>query len=111
MYTRITTFRIHPGRWDDHEWGFKKAAVAGRNDPGLYERWLVRSIEDPDTGFLLSLWDGMDSIRAYVEAHHLEEGSLPLLDRNVDGEYNITHGEVRMLYNSVAHPQLTRPRW
>lgn len=111
MYTRMTTFRIRPGHWDEHEWGFKKASVAGRDDPGLYQRWLVRSSEDPDVGFLLSVWDSYESIDAYARAHLPEDGSLPLMERNIAGEYTVSHGEVRFLYDSKTRRMISKPRW
>lgn len=111
MFIRLTNFRIRPGHWEQNEWGFKKASIAGRFDPGLRQRWLVRSAEDPDLGYLLSVWDSKESIDAYVRTHLPEDGSLPFMEKSIEGEYSVTHGEVRFLYDSPTGQMLSEPRW
>jgi hypothetical protein len=44
-----------------------QATVAGKEVPGLRERWLAQDATDPDGGFAVSVWETREALQAYEQ--------------------------------------------
>ena len=55
MIMRITWGKLYPGTWDEFERMYR-SLLAGKAIQGLRGRWLVQDVNDPDSGFAVSLW-------------------------------------------------------
>ena len=65
MYVRISWGRVDPGKWDDYEKAFREGIAAAGHVPGLKGRIFSRDLDDPDTGYSVSMWDSTDAMEAY----------------------------------------------
>lgn len=83
MYVRITWGRLQPGSWDAYERDYR-TLVAGGEVPGLLGRMLLRDNVDGDSGGTLSLWDSVESARAY-ERGAVRRRALPAVHRHFTG--------------------------
>lgn len=93
MYTRMVRVRIAKGRWDEFLAAYLEH-VDGRPDIeiGMLHRYIVRDVEDPDVGVLMSLWQTeADMVRYAEHPFHAEFGEIvPGLITSAE----VTHGEV-----------------
>jgi heme-degrading monooxygenase HmoA len=62
---RISWGRVNPGAWEDYERAFREGIEAAGRPKGLKARTLSRDIDDPNTGYSISLWDSAESMEAY----------------------------------------------
>ena len=54
MIMRITWGKLYPGTWDEFERMYR-SLLAGKAIQGLRWRWLAQDVNDPDSGFAVSL--------------------------------------------------------
>lgn len=50
MYMRIIWGKVRANQWDGYEAAYKKAIEMTRGAKGFKSRWLVRNLDDPDSG-------------------------------------------------------------
>jgi quinol monooxygenase YgiN len=65
MYMRISWGRVNPGQWDEYEQAFKQALADVGPVEGLRARTISRDLDDPDTGYSVSVWDSVEAMEAY----------------------------------------------
>jgi heme-degrading monooxygenase HmoA len=65
MYMRISWGRVNPGAWEDYEKAFRDGVEATGPVDGLRARTLSRDIDDPNTGYSISLWESARAMEAY----------------------------------------------
>ena len=96
MLMRIIHGKLKPGSWDAYEAAYKEAVAQAGEIPGLRARWLMRDVEDPDSGYTLSLWENEAALQQYESSKVLQTTFLPKLQPFFSGEYSIKHGQVRV---------------
>jgi heme-degrading monooxygenase HmoA len=95
MFIRISWGRVEPGKWDEYEAAFREGvAAAGRVD-GLRGRIFSRDIDDPDTGYSVSLWDTAEAMDEY-ESGAAEREILPRIQPYFGGAFVTNRLEVLM---------------
>jgi heme-degrading monooxygenase HmoA len=93
MYTRMVRVRIAEGRWDEFLAAYLEH-VDGRPDieVGMVQRYIVRDVDDPDAGVLMSLWQTEDDMVRYAEhPFHVEFGEIV---PGVITSAEVNHGEI-----------------
>ena len=94
MYIRMVWGKLRPGSWDEYERHYmERLAASAPNIPGLRERQLLRSNEDPDEGMSLSVWDTLEDMLNYERGEF--RGALAREAEHLyRGEYWVKHFEV-----------------
>ena len=94
MYVRMVWGKLRPGTWGDYEHHYNERVSTGNNDiPGLRERQLLRSTEDPDEGISLSIWESMEEMLNY-ERGEFRQKLAQEVEHLYRGEYWVKHFEV-----------------
>jgi heme-degrading monooxygenase HmoA len=78
-FMRITWGKIKPGQWQGYEEAYKKGTALTRDAQGLKGRWLVQDLDDPDSGYSITLWDNEQDMRGYRNNPVFQEKVLPLV--------------------------------
>jgi heme-degrading monooxygenase HmoA len=86
---RVLRPRVLAKRWGEFAEHFRSAHID--TTPGLLGRWLVRDVDDSDTGFIVALWDREESERGYREQPEMRALTVP----GVAGEFETHLFEVR----------------
>ncbi len=98
MYMRIIWGRIRPGQWDRYETAYKKVFLA--DNPaidGLKGRWLVRDVNDADSGYSVSLWESSEKMRKYESGDFFRTEVKPALQPFFVDDFTTDHCEVRVI--------------
>ena len=96
MLMRIIHGKLKPGSWNAYEAAYKEAVAEAGEIAGLRARWLMRDVDDPDSGYTLSLWESEAALQRYENSKLLQTTFLPKLQPFFSGEYSIKHCEVRV---------------
>ena len=96
MFMRVTKGRSKPGCWDQYEAVYRKFVENGPRPFGLLARWLLRSVEDRDLGFSLSLWESREAMEAYERSDAVRGEILPHLAPYLTGDFVAHHCEVNI---------------
>ena len=96
MLMRIIHGKLKPGSWSAFEAAYKETVVKAGSIPGLRARWLAHDLDDPDSGYTISLWENEDALRQYEASQLLRESFLPKLTPFFSGDYSTAHCEVRV---------------
>ncbi|MEQ8715978.1 MAG: antibiotic biosynthesis monooxygenase [Acidimicrobiales bacterium] len=93
MHTRIVKVRIAEGRWDEFLAAYLEH-VDGRDDieVGMVHRYIVRDVEDPHVGLLMSVWETADDMVRYAE--HPFHAAFGEIVPGAITSAEVTHGEV-----------------
>ena len=95
MYVRMVWGLLRLGKWTEYERHFNdRVANPDYNIQGLCGRQLLRSIQDPDEGISLSIWESMESMLSY-EKGELRQELAEEVEHLYQGEYWVKHFEVR----------------
>ena len=93
-FVRMVWGKLLPGAWDQYEKHYHENLVPGSDSiNGLRERQLLRSMEDPDEGISVSIWDSLDNMRAY-EMGEVRQSMAREVEQLYRGEYWVRHFEV-----------------
>ena len=65
MHMRISWGRVNPGQWDEYERAFIQALKDSGPIDGLIGRTIARDLDDPDTGYSVSVWESAEAMEAY----------------------------------------------
>jgi heme-degrading monooxygenase HmoA len=95
MYMRIIWGKVRAGQWDGYEAAYKKAIELTKGSKGFKGRWLVRNLDDPDSGYSITLWETERDMRSYLDSRQFREQILPMLQPFWVNQYTVTHCEVR----------------
>ena len=97
-FVRMVWGKLHPGAWDQYEKHYHETLVASSGSiNGLRERRLLRSMEDPDEGMSVSIWDSLENMRAY-EMGEVRQSMARQVEQLYRGEYWVRHFEVTDTY-------------
>jgi heme-degrading monooxygenase HmoA len=95
MMLRIIHGKLKPGTWDSYERAYKDVMAKAGKIPGLRGRWLAHTVDDPDAGYTMSLWENEAAMRSYENGEILQTTILPRLKPFFSGDYTTTRCEVR----------------
>ena len=70
---RVTRGKVRPGSWEEYEASLRKMIAQVGNVPGLLSRTLARDLNDPDSGYTISLWDSEEALARYESSAAVEE--------------------------------------
>jgi heme-degrading monooxygenase HmoA len=93
MFMRISWGRVDPGKWDEYEAAFKEGVAAAGAVEGLKGRLLSRDLDDPDTGYSVSIWSSAETMEAY-ESGAAETEILPRIQPFFGGAFVTNRLEV-----------------
>lgn len=86
MFIRISWGRVDPGKWDEYEAAYRDGVAAAGRVNGLKGRIFSRDLDDPDTGYSISLWESAADMEAY-EAGAAERDILPRIQPYFGGAF------------------------
>lgn len=100
---RFTGGRVKAGTWCAYEEAYARHVRQSTPIRGLLGRWLVRAIDDPDTGFSVSIWATEQHMDAYERSDCLKREILPNLAPFLTSAFVAHHCEVRFqeIYDPV----------
>ena len=95
MYARVLWGKIKMGMWDEYEQYYDQKIISSTDGvKGFSGRRLLRSVENPDEGISISLWETKEDMENYVKSPQRQE-----LARGAEkwyaGEYWVKHFEVK----------------
>jgi heme-degrading monooxygenase HmoA len=69
MYARVLWGKIKMGMWDEYERYYDQKIISSTDGvKGFRGRRLLRSLENPDEGISISLWETKEDMENYVKA-------------------------------------------
>lgn len=68
MYMNVIWGRIKPGMFPEYERIFLQPDASPLKSAGFICRWLLRDLDDADSGFTISLWESQQHLSSY-QAH------------------------------------------
>jgi heme-degrading monooxygenase HmoA len=112
VFVRITDVKVWPGGWPDYEAAAERLTLEGRRwAEGRKSTWLVRSIENEDSGVSIQLWASREALEAYEASDFYRTKVVGELERLLAGEFPVSRGEVRFIHEQGRGWSLRRPRW
>jgi heme-degrading monooxygenase HmoA len=91
---RIIHGKLKSGTWDAYERAYKESMKKAGRISGLKGRWLAQSVDDPDAGYTMSLWEDEAAMRAYENWRYPAE-DYPAAAQALFLGYATTRCEVR----------------
>jgi heme-degrading monooxygenase HmoA len=92
----ISWGRVKSGTWSYFERLFLQADAATQGARGLRRRWLLRDLDDTDTGFAISLWSSAEDLERYLADTSVRELRTKQFQPLFVGEYFRQPCEVRV---------------
>jgi len=95
MYARVHWGKIKPGLWDEYEKFYDQQVVKSTESmKGFRGRRLLRSVENPEEGLSISLWETTADLESYVNSSERKDLGKAA-ERLYTGEYWVKHFEIR----------------
>ena len=95
MYARIHWGKIKAGMWDEYEKYYNQKVVKSTEGmKGFRGRRLLRSVEDPEEGISISLWETQEDLKSYVDSTQRKTLGQEA-ERLYAGDYWVKHYEIR----------------
>lgn len=92
MFVRVTQGRIRAGTWKEFEATYKRVTAA--DVAGLKGRFLLSDIDHEDSGHSMSLWNSLESLRAYEASDLLKKVIEPALMNFYTDDYKSYVSEI-----------------
>jgi heme-degrading monooxygenase HmoA len=105
MIVRIFWGRIKLGMWDEYERHYNENVVpTAQRMKGFQGRQLMRSVENPDEGVSITLWDSVEDLLNYERSPERQRVALKG-ERYYAGQYWIGHFESGSWFEgTVSYP-------
>lgn len=95
MYARVLWGKIKMGMWDEYERYYDQKIISSTDGvKGFRGRRLLRSLENPDEGISISLWETKEDMENYVKSTRRQELARDA-EKLYSGEYWVKHFEVK----------------
>ena len=91
---RITRGKVHPGTWDEYVGALRQTIASAGKVEGLLSRTLAQELDDPDAGYAISLWEGLQYIERYEKLEATKQQRAKL-HKFYTGEYRTSLCEVK----------------
>lgn len=96
MYARVAWGRLKPDAWAEYEELFTRLVVPKTAElPGLVRRLLLRSVDEPDEGISVSLWNDLAALRAYRTGDLYRSELVPALNHVFNNDWWSKEYELR----------------
>ena len=96
MFMRVTWGRIKEGHWDDYESRFDKLAANQTSKGGPSRRLLLKDLDEPDSGFAISIFDTEAEMRAWSDDAGARERTKQEMKDLYVGDYRVRQCQVRI---------------
>ena len=95
MYARVLWGKIKMGMWAEYERYYDQNIISSTDGvKGSCGRRLLRSLENPDEGISISLWETKEDMENYVKSAKRQELAREA-EKLYSGEYWVKHFEVK----------------
>jgi heme-degrading monooxygenase HmoA len=91
MYMRIAWVQTEQGQAAAYEEAFKRVYSAET----MRAVWLGTAHDNPDSLFIVTLWDSLEAIQAWETSRHYLEKINPTLNAFILGNYSVSVCEVK----------------
>ncbi|MBK4737385.1 antibiotic biosynthesis monooxygenase family protein [Noviherbaspirillum pedocola] len=92
MYMRMAWFKVRPGRWTEYETLYKNSMKPA---PGLKWRLLSRDVNHPDAGYVVSVWDSLETLQSWESSDYFDKVFMPSIQPLLEGGLTIAVCEVQ----------------
>lgn len=96
VFMRISRGRVKTGMWLEYERRYLQIVNSGLGRPGPKARWLLRDLDDLDTGYTVSLWESEDAMRRYSSDPAIRAQIETTFKDLFTGEFETHQCEVRL---------------
>ena len=97
MYARVLWGKIKMGMWDEYERYYDQKIISSTDGvKGFSGRRLLRSLENPDEGISISLWETKEDMENYVKSTKRQE-----LARDAEKLYS---RQITVVSNGIPNP-------
>lgn len=87
---RIAWVQTEPGQGRQYQEEFRRVYAA----EGMRAVWLAQTYDNPDSLFIVSLWDSLEAIRSWETSKEYRECVNPALNAFILGNYTVSVCEV-----------------
>ncbi len=96
MYARVLWGKVKPGMWDDYERYYdEKVVPPTQKMKGFRERRLLRSIDNPEEGVSISVWETKEDLENYISS--IERQTIVReAEKLFAGEYTVRDFEIKI---------------
>ena len=96
MFARVLSAKVKPGMWDDYERYYNEKVVPPTQKmKGFRERRLLRSLDDPDEGISINVWETREDLENYVRS--IERQTIVReAEKLFSGQYSVSDFEIRI---------------
>jgi heme-degrading monooxygenase HmoA len=97
QYARVAWGRLRPQAWGEYERLYTELVIPQTAElSGLTRRILLRSVDEPDEGISVSLWENLDALRAYRTGDLYRSELQPALNHLFNNDWWSKEYEVRV---------------
>jgi heme-degrading monooxygenase HmoA len=96
MIARVLWAKVKPGMWDDYERYYNEKVVPPTQKmKGFRERRLLRSLDNPDEGVSISVWETREDLENF--ARSIEHQTIVReAEKLFAGEYTVRDFDIRI---------------
>lgn len=95
MYARVLWGKVKMGMWDEFQRYYdEKVVPSTASMKGIKGRRLLRSLENPEEGISISLWETREDMENYVKSPQ-RQGLARDGEKLYSGDYWVKHFEVK----------------
>jgi hypothetical protein len=94
-YVRVNRARVKSGRWDEFEAAYAGIVPLVGKAEGLRGRWLVRSMEDTDDCYVVSMWASEEAMSLFEGDLGIHEAMLAAMMPFLEEPFTADHGKVQ----------------
>jgi|ERR1700677_949321 heme-degrading monooxygenase HmoA len=91
MYMRIAWVQTEPGQAAKYEEAFKQVYYADT----MRAVWLGQTNDNPDSLFIVTLWDSMEAIKEWESSADYLKNINPMLNSFILGNYSVSVCEMK----------------
>jgi heme-degrading monooxygenase HmoA len=91
MYMRIAWVQTEPGQAARYQDEFRKVYFAD----SMRSVWLGQTNDNPDSLFIVTLWDSLDAIKEWESSSNYLENINPKLNAFILGNYSVSVCEIK----------------
>lgn len=96
MFARVLSGKLRPGMWDDYERYYNEKVVPPTEKmKGFRERRLLRSLDNPNEGVSICVWETREDMENYVRS--IERQTIVReAEKLFAGAYSVREFEIRI---------------
>jgi quinol monooxygenase YgiN len=110
MLIHVAEVRVFEASWEEFEWSMRKLILQVRHVDGLLANWIARSLSDPETAQLVSVWEDRERMEAYWRSSYYRQEGLPHFIAHLVGEVSVATSDVLALWTRLPAGYHQAPR-